>query len=75
VADRDLGGLSGTSDGFRVAVEALRERPGLKVIYASGGVDAVPGRAPGPRERVLPKPFPPSRLVRLVRELLGPQQV
>ncbi|GBU18279.1 cache domain-containing protein [Methylobacterium sp.] len=63
--------LAGPLDGRAVAVEALRRRPGLKVLYTTGyAPDAVFRSKPEEEAAVLMKPFTASILARRVRALL-----
>jgi two-component system cell cycle sensor histidine kinase/response regulator CckA len=58
--------------GPELAAEVLRRRPGMKVLLASGFVrEAFPQRAPdGHGFTFIAKPYSPSALTRLVREVL-----
>ena len=61
------------TDGFKLAAQAAKLRPGLKVLYASGHVDLARqliavGEAPG---QILEKPYRPSELVIAVRTTLA----
>lgn len=62
------GGMSGTDVGRQLRSQA----PGLKVIFSSGYSDELAHKeislAPG--IRFVPKPYPPARMARAVRELL-----
>ena len=69
MADKDLGGPPGEPDGFAIAMAALRLRPGLTVVYASGQ-PGVPAHGLTPRERILPKPFAAEALRALAREVI-----
>lgn len=69
VTDIDLG--AGRS-GLELA-DWLHERwPELNVIFASGCLDQLQGRALDPREACLAKPFRFSKLIELVRILMPP---
>ncbi len=63
--------LTGCEDGYALAREAMRRWPGLRVVYTSGHPRGLRDVGPGPRERVLPKPFRASELISVVRELIG----
>ena len=69
VTDIDLGaGRSGLE-----FADWLHERwPKLKVIFASGRLDRVEGRASDPRETCLAKPFRLRKLIELVRNFAPP---
>jgi len=57
--------------GWAAAREACRRRPTIGIVYASSAMGAAAARLPGGQECVLPKPFAPPLLARLVRELTG----
>ncbi len=69
VTDIDLGeGRSGLE-----FADWLHERwPELNVIFASGRLDRLKGRAPDSRETCLAKPFRLTKLVELVRSVVPP---
>ncbi|MBV9785337.1 MAG: response regulator [Acidisphaera sp.] len=70
LADRNLAlGGDDLGDGFRVAEAAMHLWPSLGVIYMTGDVEALEGRALGPRERMIRKPFVAIELIELVRGL------
>jgi CheY-like chemotaxis protein len=64
-------------NGGRLAEELLPLRPDLRVVYMSGYPEDSIARRGGlePAHRFLQKPFPPSLLLRTVRELLDPGQL
>jgi DNA-binding response OmpR family regulator len=68
VTDVNLG--PGEMDGIALADEAKRRWPGVGVVFITGRPSNLDGRALGARDRFLPKPFPPDRLVRAVRGLI-----
>lgn len=72
IADRDLGGAPGRSDGFGFAAEAMRLNPMLSVLYVSGHHQSLRERGFSPRERALPKPFVAGEVVEIARDLLRP---
>ncbi len=59
-------------NGRRLAEEALRRRPGLRVLFASGYAPAevLEGDRPGPGAAILAKPFSLDALAAKVREAL-----
>lgn len=62
--------LPGRHDGLAVARHFRRHHPAVPVVYMSGRPDVLESIADkGPQDRLLTKPFRPSQLVRLVREL------
>jgi len=67
VADIQLGG---NPNGLAVASAAMRQWPGLHVVYVTGRPDALAGIQLGPRQQMLIKPFMPSYLVQLVRPMV-----
>ncbi len=69
VTDIELGeGRSGLE-----LADWMHERwPALNVIFASGRLDRLKGRAPDPRETCLCKPFRLNTLVQLVRSFAQP---
>jgi two-component system, cell cycle sensor histidine kinase and response regulator CckA len=55
-----------------LAAELVAKRPELRVLFVSGYSAAMPATAMATgRATFLPKPFPPSRLVAAVAELLA----
>ena len=57
--------------GPALAERLVARRPDLRVLFVSGYSDAMPATAtPTDRITFLPKPFPPSRLVTAIAELL-----
>jgi PAS domain S-box-containing protein len=68
VTDVQMPGVNGPA----LAAQLQTRRPGLKVLFVSGGTGGVPaGELTGPGRAYLEKPFAPAELVRRVRELLG----
>jgi CheY-like chemotaxis protein len=66
--------MPGQISGSELAVQLLREKPGLKVILTSGSCEKLPDPEPSPllKDHVfLPKPFKPGELIRVVEQLLG----
>ncbi|MGY2047662.1 response regulator [Methylobacterium sp. JK268] len=59
--------LPGGMDGWRLAEEALRLRPALRVIYATGFSGAAPRLAPG--SLFFTKPYRPSAIIAAIRSL------
>ena len=66
VTDVDLG--NGPT-GLELADNLRRMLPELAIIFITGRAASVAGRAMGPREAVLSKPFEGSELARIVRAL------
>ncbi|UPG72437.1 response regulator [Roseomonas gilardii subsp. gilardii] len=62
--------LGTPQDGFDVAAQLRRRRPGLPVVYVSGRPWVFDGRQLHQDERALAKPFRAEDLTRTVRELL-----
>ncbi len=56
-------------NGFVVAAIAQALLPTIKVVYITGRPDVLEGRVLRAGERVLAKPFRPSQLIVLLREL------
>jgi CheY-like chemotaxis protein len=58
--------------GPALAERLAQQRPGLRTLFISGYADADPGRGftLPPHAAFLPKPFPPSELLRKVRKTL-----
>lgn len=71
VTDVVMPGLSGSE----LAATIVAERPGIKVLYMSGYTDnaVLHHGIPGEEAFFLQKPFTPSRLTALVREILDQQ--
>ena len=68
VTDVDLGpGM----DGMALSEEAARRWPGVGVVVVTGDPSNLDRRPPRERERRLPKPFAPGRLVDAVTGLMG----
>lgn len=61
------------ADGFDLAREILRDRPGMRVIYSSGFVEPerLQRELEASRARFLPKPFTPMALLDCVRHTLA----
>lgn len=57
--------------GYEFAERARAHAPTLPVVYITGDSEAAFGRRGVPNSRLLPKPFTPMDLVRLVRSLVG----
>lgn len=64
-------GLPGGADGYALARAARVLRPGLPVVYASGGQSAMAKERAVPGARFLAKPFTSSLAARVLREALG----
>jgi DNA-binding NtrC family response regulator len=64
--------MPGDPDGFGLAEEAKKLRPGLKVLYATGfsGLSRAEGRA-RLYGTIMEKPYRPTRLLREIAGLLG----
>jgi CheY-like chemotaxis protein len=58
--------LPGSMDGWRLAEEARRLRPGLKVIYATGFTGAAPRPVPG--SLFFTKPYRPSVIIKAIEK-------
>ncbi len=69
VTDIDLG--KGRS-GIELADWLHARWPELNIIFASGRLDQMEGRAPDPRETCLAKPFRLGKLIELVRSVAPP---
>ncbi|ACA17121.1 response regulator receiver protein [Methylobacterium sp. 4-46] len=57
--------LPGAMDGWRLAEEAVRLRPDLRVIYATGFSGAAPRLTPG--SLFFTKPYRPSAIIAAIR--------
>jgi DNA-binding NtrC family response regulator len=57
-------------NGPNLAQLLLQDNPTMKVLYVSGFTHGMTGMGSGSRARLLPKPFPPTTLVKTVRECL-----
>jgi DNA-binding NtrC family response regulator len=66
VADLQLGPRM---DGLALGQKAMRRRPDVGVIYATGHPDHLAGHLLGPRERYIVKPFASAALIHAVRRL------
>ena len=66
VTDVDLGA---GWNGMELADQLRALSPDLVIIFITGRTASLAGRALGPREAVLPKPFEGSELARLVRTM------
>ena len=66
--------MPGGLTGLELAQESLRQRPGLKLLYASGYAHGVAGGVgtTGPGAEILIKPYRDRDLARAVRMALGP---
>ena len=66
--------MPGGMNGLELAQESLRQRPDLKVLYASGYAHGVAGGVgtTGPGAEILIKPYRDRDLARAVRVALGP---
>ncbi|WP_319004794.1 response regulator [Microvirga lenta] len=65
--------MPGPLNGFALARIVDMRRPGIRVIVTSGYRRPDLGDLPKGM-RFLPKPYPPSALIEMVRELLGPAE-
>ena len=65
--------LPGALSGVRLAEEAERKRPGLKVLFTSGYADDVEadGRSPAPHMELIEKPYQRKELARKVWAVLN----
>ena len=66
VTDVDLGA---GWNGMELADKLRTLAPEMVIVFITGRVASLAGRALGPREAVLPKPFEGAELARLVRKL------
>jgi signal transduction histidine kinase/CheY-like chemotaxis protein len=57
-------------NGPNLAQLLLQDNPTMKVLYVSGFTHGMTAMGSGSRSRLLPKPFPPTTLVKTVRECL-----
>jgi signal transduction histidine kinase len=57
-------------NGPNLAQLLLQDNPKMHVLYVSGYTHGMTGMGSGSRARLLPKPFPPTTLVKTVRECL-----
>ena len=71
VSDYDLGP---GPNGMVLTEEALRRLPDLPVLFVTGNPECFDGRAWGPREHLLAKPFLPDDLIEAARALVAPDQ-
>ena len=70
--DVDLGDRSG---GFEVARRAREMRPGIEIIYTSGGAQERFAQERVDRGIFVPKPYRPSRVCSLICTVLAPQKL
>lgn len=64
--------MPGSLSGIEVATLLRARRPDIPVVYMTGRPDVLGGTGPlGSRTALLPKPFVPSKLLAVVRRLLG----
>ena len=64
--------LGSSPNGMCVAAEALRRWPDMFVLYITGRPNLLAGLKMGRRQRILVKPFMPSYLVQVAREMMRP---
>jgi DNA-binding NtrC family response regulator len=65
--------MPGGVNGAQLAAEAVRRRPGLKVLLCSGWTaDALGDELQGTRWPLLPKPFDAARLEAAINEAVAP---
>jgi DNA-binding NtrC family response regulator len=57
-------------NGPNLAQLLLQDNPKMHVLYVSGYTHGMTGMGSGSRARLLPKPFPPTTLVKTVRECM-----
>jgi signal transduction histidine kinase len=57
-------------NGPNLAQLLLQDNPKMRVLYVSGYTHGMTGMGSGSRARLLPKPFPPTTLVKTVRECM-----
>jgi hypothetical protein len=57
-------------NGPNLAQLLLQDNPRMRVLYVSGFTHGMTGMGSGSRARLLPKPFPPTTLVKTVRECM-----
>ena len=67
VTDVDLGA---GWNGMELADQLRAVSPEMVIVFITGRVASLAGRALGPREAVLPKPFEGAELARLVRSMV-----
>ncbi len=68
VTDVDLGA---GCNGMELADQLRALSPDMAIVFITGRVASLAGRALGPREAVLPKPFEGAELARLVRSMVA----
>ena len=68
VTDVDLGA---GWNGMELADQLRAVSPDMVIVFITGRTASLAGRALGPREAVLPKPFEGAELARLVRSLVA----
>ena len=61
-------------NGLVLAQRLLQERPGIGVLYMSGGVEKSILLAKNPESILVQKPFMPDELIATVRQLLASKQ-
>jgi CheY-like chemotaxis protein len=64
--------MPGQRDGVEVGRLMRRHHPSVPIIYTTGRSDALAAiGVPGARDAVLPKPYTPSQIIDVARQLLG----
>ena|SRR5689334_2284323 len=64
--------MPGQRDGVEVGRLMRRHHPSVPIIYTTGRSDALAAiGVPGARDAVVPKPYTPSQIIDVARQLLG----
>src|SRR5690348_4399438 len=64
--------MPGQRDGIEVARLMRQHYPAVPIIYTTGRSEALAAIGPlGPRDAVVPKPYAPSQILNVVRQLLA----
>jgi len=64
--------MPGQRDGIEVGRLMRRHHPSVPIIYTTGRSDALAAiGVPGSRDAVVPKPYTPSQIIDVVRQLLA----